>query len=587
MIAPMIDLFAPLAARLEQLAADVEALKAAQAPATEPEPAPDPDPQPEPEPSPAPAPEPEPAPAPTPTPAPSPAPEPAPPNSDAPRVLRILNLGRGEDGPYLSSVKPVFRSETGSYNRQDSYADFSEPALPEWSWALEDGVSTTARARMLIDGEPVTDWLAPDIGSRPPYSGSGSFWRFENLTLPRGMHVAHVELDGDAAFRCCGVDFSLNDTAQRLPDEMQTPWTSTMRFEMEYTHASPRAVQVDLSKGPAQFPRKPLKPRTIEPLTDIETDKSKLWVRAITDNIGLQITRYPAVSMLGDYSIVRAQKYFHEQAISAPNDTAMPAPRAPEIDGPRGKLGHVVDMRVRSGDMRIYFYTSHMRLGLLSYSGDVLTEFGPYLPNGYGAHPGIFEAGYQGAADPVAFAAKKKFYADQFAHVGDESQLIASSKTSFEGWGFEMMRRGDQPGTFNLDDAHEFWLTRTRGGAGGFGAIVFGDHWTAHSAAGFQPAHFPPRGYVQAPARTGTSTYCDFVTDHPSCRNPWSIRFRVQDQKFYWSNIGGHSFGRCNIDGSEPEIFVISATTPTDAEFGVTNGWLRASTRSALDLRTQ
>lgn len=521
--------------QLEIDADEVASLESPPAPAPEPPPAPAPEP---------PAPEP-PAPAPPP-----PAPAPPPQDAQPPVLLRTLDMG--QNGPMVVCTAPCDMGEHATYNRREPLCLLLQ-RVNTWVWRPAQGGVVSAPARLMMDGEPVSDWTAQASGN----------WTFAGIDTPLGHHVMHLEVQG-VAVRCLAVPTLCNDTGAPLPDP--APWTATRRFEFTYGDARNYAVQVQY-RGEYLSPRPPLKTRTAPAYSDL-IPKTQQWVSKVGQNFDKEFQRRWALAPTGDVVIDCCQKYFHADGISTAGATEPFLPRVTMRDGPMGRatLGQVCDIRIREGGKGAYFLETNGRFGLLRWDGSVLTEGGLYHP-GLPAHGGILDTLYMHRTNP----AHREFYASRFAQFGDWSQ-VSGLKAMHEPWGFAMAMRRPE-GSMTVRDGHEFWICDTMEHR-----ILFADHWTAHAPEHFQPAHYPPANYQQASGPSGVTTICDFVLGQgPHCDQPWQCKVNPHDGKLYWTNFGSHSIYRCNLDGSGIEEVITSALQPTDAELGVSSRLAQSS----------
>jgi hypothetical protein len=509
-------------------------------------------------------------------PAPAPEPEPAPSPDPASLVLRVIDLGA--DGPYVTTVKGPARfgdtGENSTYNRADVLIDPRRQGPQVWHWAFASGKAPAVlpRMRLMFAGVEASPWRAAD---------PDGVYRFPT-ELVNGHSVAHVEAEG-MPIRCIGVPFVVNDTGAQLPLEQQTPWTVTKRFDAD---SGGRCVAVQY-RWPGQLPvppTSPLKLREPVPYRDRKA-LAQMWGRHSTTNTYRPMQRRWVQTPLGDVVIAAEQKYFHSTAIDN-HATPRVRPMLPLVDGPRGvgTLGYVCDIRIRRGGKSAYMLDTAGRLIRFRFdNGDCLTEVGPRItPGKLPGHPGVFESSSMHYGTP-AWSANHAAYHAQWETVEDRSQL-SDGRGLWEPWGFAVaMRLPD--GSITNRDGHEFWVCNTR-----HHCIDFADHWTAHSLAAFQKAHFPPLGYVQAEGPTGKTTMCDFIgvpgapTDY--CNEPWQCKVRLQDGKLYWTNFQGDSIYRCNLDGTGIEPVLVSSIRPTDAELTVP-GRLEQSAMEPRDIRAK
>lgn len=495
-----------------------------------------------------------PAPVPTPPPAPEPPPVDPPPPADA-IVLRQIDLGAV--GPYVSSVEPVDTGEDGGYNRKDVLALFYvRSARWGWRFAEKQEPDPLPRLRMLIDGEPVSEWQAADA------DGAHRF----DVALPPGHHLAHVEAES-VPIRCLGVPFLVNDTGARLPDAMQTPWMATKRFDADSGVACV-AVQMRWPSSLPPVPTRPLKDRQALHYRE-RMPLSRVWGRHCTANTYRPMSRQWSIAPTGDQIIEVEQKYFHSDAIDNHTEPRQ-SPVLALYDGPRGvgTLGYVCDMRIREDGGSLYFLETSGRLGRLRFSdGDILTELGPRLtPGKRKVHSDVLERKGMYYGTPKDAEHQAAYHA-QWEQYGDWTQ-VQGAHVLWEPWGFATaMRLPD--GSMTVRDGHELWICDTR-----HNRIVYADHWTAHAPDQFEPAHFPPRGYAQASGPTGTTTVANFVgnldgTPTEACNEPWQCKVSPFDGLLYWTNFQGDSIYRCNLDGTGVEPVFVSSLRPTDADLTV------------------
>lgn len=532
-----------IAARLRLLADEVQALPVAEPPPVEPPPpAPEP---PAPEPPPPPAPEPPPPPVEPPPPAPVEPPPVEP--SDGPAVLRVIRLP--DNGPYMACLSPINRREESTYNRRDSLGLLLDRNV-EWKWRFAKGhIVNDGRCRLMVDGEPATDWQAPDDAVNGIY--------VFRVTMENGHHIVYTECEV-CPVQSFAVPVVVNDTGAPLP--VQRPWSATNRFERK-GGMTMAAVQFQYGT-PTPFTR-PLKKREVIESSEL-VGKEQWWATHQTANHGGGgTTRRWAKAPTGDIVIELDQKYFHGDAITAQGDKVPPPPTISLHDGPRGVgcVGYIADIIVRPPGKGIYTVETGGRMTLVTDQGRVVTEFGRRnKPGVIKTHADVMSEYYNLRSHPDA-AKHRQSYLDSYEFVGDMTQ-VTGPHDLFEPWGMATaMRLPD--GSITVTEGHEFWLCDTR-----HDRILFVDHWTAHSPAGFQKAHFPPPWYIQAEGPTGQTTACDFLHDRPEVKEPWKARVRKQDGKLYWTNFAGNSIARCNLDGSEVEFVIVSSMQPTDADLG-------------------
>lgn len=455
--------------------------------------------------------------------------------------------------------------EAGSYNRRDPLVDYRKQNISmSWEFATGQAPATMPRCRIMIDGIAASDWQLPTEDS----DNKATRYTFA-LIVPNGHHCAWVEVEG-MTVTCHAVPFVVNDTGAALPDEMQCPWMAVNRFDVSYGSIQNCVVQVKYSKFISPK-AKPFKARALESFNGTFLPKKQRWARNPTENMGARAVRRFAKTPLGDVVIEDDNKYFHEDAITAAHLTApRKAPSASVYDGPRGTLDHVADILIREGNKGAYMLSTSGRFVLLKEDGTVITEVGQRVkPGELKVHNGVNYNTYLHWNNIPLRDAARQAYVNSFERFEDWTlNNVPGPHELFEPWGFATaMRRPD--GSITYRDGHEFWICNTR-----YHCIDFADHWTAHSEAGFQFAHFPPPGYVQSPTRTGRTTMAAFIgnrgtaTDY--CNEPWVCRFRKQDGKLYWTNFGNNSIYRCNIDGSEIEPVVVSTLHPTWQQLGTT-----------------
>jgi hypothetical protein len=517
------------------------------------------------------------APAPSPgTPATTAPPPPAPSGGgpiNARHALRALDLGVA--GPYVSSVELVDTGEESTYNRKDTLALFMTRELRGWGWqfAQKQAPGTLPRMRLMVDGEVAAGWKAAD---------ADGIYRFD-VTVANGHHIGYVQAEG-MGIRCFGVPFIVNDTGRPLLQ--QRPWTATKRFDANQGMACV-AVQAEYVE---QTPvTRPLRNRVVKTYRH-RVSKSDLWGRHYTANVDRPMTRRWAMSPSGDMLIEVDQKYFHSDAIDN-HDKPRRNPVLALYDGPRGvgTLGYVCDMRIRAdaadgGSNSLYFLETSGRLGRLRFAdGDILTELGPKLKAGRRkVHSQVLDTKYLHYRDQPTYKAHQEVYHGQWEQFGDWSQVVGPHGL-WEPWGFALaMRKSD--GSMTVRDGHEFWIADTR-----HHRIVYADHWTAHSQAGFQRAHYPPPWYVQSNGPTGTTTVANFVGSRDgsateACNEPWQCKINPFDGLLYWTNFQGNSIYRCRLDGSGTERVLKCALDPTDADLNVPTRLDQSST-DPIDLR--
>ncbi|MES2958507.1 MAG: hypothetical protein V4792_09975 [Pseudomonadota bacterium] len=502
--------------------------------------------------------------------------QPPPPPTPPAGELVLRTLAFGNSGPYVVSVAPGYAVEASSYSH-DAFLHYWLTRKFSWTWAI--GADTKyaqpdplPRMRMCVDGAPVSDWQAAVKG----------LYRFE-LDVPNGHHIAHPELEG-MPHRVCARDFLVNDTGAELPAALQTPWTTVNRFDLSYHDTGNVAVQM---RYPGALPTPKagkMRDRVAAPVT-ARLDPAKTWARSPIATSAIKNTRrwfeYPS----GDVGIVNAHKYHRTDGATMARATGPMIPQTPVRSGPRyvGWLGYVAHLLIRRGNKGVYFLETNGRFGLMKPDGEIINEGGVDLkPGALCGHEAVTR-GHQFLHANTPEAAKAlAHYEGQFRFVGDTNQL-SGPKRMWEPWVFATaMRQAD--GSVIYDDGHEFWIGDTRNNR-----ILFLDHWTAHSPEGFQPAHFPPPGYVQAAGPTGQSTFADFVgskdgSPTDACHEPWGLKIRQQDGKLYWANFAGGSIYRCNLDGSAVEPVLVAAKKYTDAELRLT-GRLEASRLTEAELR--
>lgn len=505
-------------------------------------------------------------------PAPPPAPQPPPPAPPAPpvpppppagaAVLKTLQFGN--EGPWVVSVAPGYSLEASSYSH-DSFLAYWRTKQFTWTWAVGADTSYTQpnplpRMRMCVDGVPVSDWQAPVNGA----------YRFA-MNVENGAHIAHPELEG-MPHRVCARDFIVNDTGKPLPD--QCAWTATNRFEMNYHGMGNGAVLLSYPGSlPAPTARK-MKERVPAAVT-ARLSPQQTWARALVPSTYLRNSRRWIEAPTGDVLIETEHKYHAHEATITPAPSS-PSPIATVRSGPRyvGTVGYVVDMLIRPGSKGVYILETNAgkgRFALVTAQGTVVKEGGMEIATGkLKGHSAVMRSAAQFMYSGTAEGAKAtQHYNAQWTLDGDDWSQVVGPHGMHDPWGFcTAMRLAD--GSTTYEDGHEFWIADTLNHR-----ILFLDHWTAHSAAGFQKAHFPPPNYIQAEARTGRSTVCNFIgsldgkpTEY--CNEPWKCRFNPITGKLTWSNFAGDSIYRCNIDGSGIEPVLVSAKRYTDAELKIT-----------------
>lgn len=487
------------------------------------------------------------------------------------RILRILRLG--QQGPWMSCLAPTRRQEESTYNRDDELGWSARRDVSfVWTFVQQAVLPAAApRCRLMTEDGPASDWTAPDDKGRYSFP----------VTLADGEHIIYTECEHFEVVSIA-VPYIVNGTGAAF-DRPGRAWTATKRFELGYDNGGLLKianVAVLVERGDAPPVTLPFKPREIVKFNTL-LPKSEMWVRHWHDHWGHELLGTWRKTPLGDWVIEREQKYFHSTAVwKLPDYTGQDIRQWDMLDGPRGQssLMYVADIRIRTGPAELapmygygaYFLETNGRLGLLTENGRVINELG--LGQAHGAlHGGVKSGVYAGAdaddsqdADAIADAAA---FDAQFVEVADWSQ-VQGPHGLWEPWGFEVLYR-DADGQIHDRDGHEFWVADTL-----HHRIIFANHWTAHSAARYEPAHVPPRGYVSPPEPTGKTEVFNFVgsldgkpTEH--CNEPWHVKWRKQDNKFYWTNHAGNSIARCDIDGSNPEIVLLSSLHPTPVELGM------------------
>jgi hypothetical protein len=147
---------------------------------------------------------------------------------------------------YFVPISPG-SSEQSTYNRFSVAFVFDKRTI-QWSWRFESNPGTPPPVRMLVDGEPVTNWLVSLNG----------IYTFE-FTVGNGHHIAQPEVSG---LLCCVLPkpFVVNDTGAPLAE--QGPWTALNRLE---TYTTPKAVKTSYVAGWRPYAA-PLKPRVVVPV---------------------------------------------------------------------------------------------------------------------------------------------------------------------------------------------------------------------------------------------------------------------------------------------------------------------------------
>jgi hypothetical protein len=474
--------------------------------------------------------------------------------------------------------------EHGTYNRSPECFFWTKPGPFSWKWQFGQGftVPVGQRTRMLVDGQPVTDWVGADATALYPYS----------FSAPNGHHLAGAEAESLAGVEVMAKSFVVNTSDQPLSE--QAPWVATTRFERTYINLPVAQFKVQYP-GALPTPKTfPLKPRQILPYTEPLTsgkdaqnrsNKGKLWVRRIQQNVAAAMTRRFVQLPTGDVDIEPDQKYFYQSATSLGSIQVGTVPPSQTCrDGPRGvgTLGPVYKIIVRSGGNGAYFMETIGRLGLLKWDGTVITEGGWRIkPGELKAHAGIRSATYMyNNASADKRPEHQSFYDSKWEHFG-KWDAVPGPKTFYEPWGFSVAQRRSD-GSIDNRDGHEFWICDTL-----HHRILFADHWTAHSQAGFQPAHFPPVGYVQAPGPIGTTTMWPWggrgdATPSEFFDEPWDCEVNPADGKLYWTNYGNGSICRADLDGSNPEVVIRTPINPTNAQLGISKRLDRGNEPSAV-----
>ena len=149
---------------------------------------------------------------------------------------------------------------------------------------------------MLVDGQPVTDWIAH----------AGGVYTFD-FTVDAGHHVAQPEVQG---LTCCVPEAVRGQRHGRaLP--IQNPWTALNRLE---TYTTPKAVRDKLRPGWRPYAA-PLKPRVVVPFNTRLPD-SQLWCRRVADHDRATMKPRWQRTPKGDVICVKEQKYSYGSAIS-------------------------------------------------------------------------------------------------------------------------------------------------------------------------------------------------------------------------------------------------------------------------------
>lgn len=449
--------------------------------------------------------------------------------------------------------------EHGTYNRAPTCFFWTKPGPIDWAWQFQQGYTpaATQRVRLLVDGVPATDWVLPD---------ATNLYRF-SFTAADGHHLASAEAEG-MTIEPLAKSFVVNTTGAPLP--VQRPWAATNRFERTYIGLTLGAQQITYN-GPPAPKTYPLKARVITPFSEV-LPKSQMWVRRITENVSAALTRRFVSLPTGDVDIEGDQKYFYSSVTTlGPLKVGLVPPSTTCRDGPRGvgSLGPVYKIIVRSGGSGSYFMETTGRLGFLGWSGNVVTLVGWRIkPGELKAHGGIRSSEYMYGNGFVDKRPEHQAYYDsKWEHLGDWA-LVPGPQRFLEPWGFSMAhRRAD--GSIDNREGHEFWICDTL-----HHRIVFADHWTAHSASGFQPAEFPPVGYPQPAVPSGAATMFkwggnDDATPSAFFNEPWDCEVNPADGKLYWTNFGSGSICRANLDGSNPEVVLQTPVNPSNAQLGV------------------
>jgi hypothetical protein len=490
--------------------------------------------------------------------------------------VRTAHLRAARKKRYLSNTGPkatcVFpdMGENGTYQRRDPCVDLDVMLAFAWQFGAGEAPAVLPLLRQVIDlgvdddgvdlGELYSDWQLPPAGSKR--------YTFPAPTLPDGHYVAWVEAQG-LAITPYAVPFVVNSTNAPLPLAKQRPWCAINRFD--HTYAAARNVIAQVQYVPDAAPTvKPFKQREFQSFGGVHQPKNKRWARHLSTNVGARMLRRFAATPKGDVVIDDSNKYFHGDAIIPPSGVPRVTPVTPSYDGPIGRnaLGHVSHIVLREGRKGAYMAETGDRLLLQKEDGTLITEVGLRIkPGRLHVHPGVLSSTYVHYHNAARRAASIQAYHDAFERVEDwVSQSVPGEHRTIESWGFATaMRRLD--GSITYRDGHEFWIANT-----GLHCIDFADHWTAHSQAGFQPAHFPPPGYIQAPGPTGRTTMAAFIgvrgTPTEYCNGPWLPRFRKQDGRLYWNNMENGSFWSCDIHGQDLQPLIQSTLQPTWAQLG-------------------
>lgn len=492
------------------------------------------------------------------------APEPA-----APAIVRHVALS--SVGPYVTSVGRMNRGENGTYNREDSIFPFDYQGVETVTWQVESGVQLPVGLRMrlhVLGTFPEDDWVSDWVSST---AGKYIF----QMPLVNGHHLAYPEAE-NYWIRQCAVDFVVNDTGSPLP--VQRPWKAPNRY-MQKNGTANYAVQIQYAKrSPTALP---MKPRVIEPYST-PLGKSAKWVTNISENSEGSNIRFSA-SPTGDVVLELMQKYFHNNAITPPTATQQPIHVYNLVGGARhqGSLGPISDAFIRADKKGIYMLDTIGRMVLLRLNGEVVPEFGVDLkPGRLKPHPGVLSNIYLHYGNAAKRAAHGAWYRDQWEFEGDDWRQVIGPKRMFEPWSLcgAMKLNLDAPRNnyeglwapgivMTTRDAHEFWFADSRNNR-----ILFGDHWTRHSVAGFQRAHFPPLGYIQVDGPIGRSTMCNFVggtrldaagncLPEPYCHDPMYVRVDHWRKRIVWTQIGvgDHGIFCADMDGSNPREILRSS----------------------------
>lgn len=442
-----------------------------------------------------------------------------------------------------------------------------------WGWRFESPYEVNIpRARMVVDGVPATDWIDPTAG----------VYRFQ-FSVENGHHVAFPEIER-GGHTVLAKPFLVNDTGSPLSMERQTPWVAATRLE-----GGGQAPQQVTYRHAAKPFAAPMKPRVIEPYSS-RLPKNKLWARRWTQHQRNVMFRRFEHSITGDVIVVPEQKYSYGNAISLGAFTAgLIPPQTVCRDGPRNwsTLGYIGKLLLRRGGKGVYFLETNGRVGFMQFGAFSAPESVQMPDQGPRGGEGRIDtwAGWRIAEDGMRTFGGSGDAGWEF--VGDWSR-VPGVKKLHECWGLAVaFRRAD--GSIDNRDGLDLWVADTLNHR-----ILFLDAWAAHpdvSSVTKRPAAalFPPAGYV-TPSERGRAALVPFAgsadqTASEFVNEPWDCEVRPQDGKLYWSNFGGDSICRANLDGSGVERVVGFAPPKSDSALGIPSR-LYPSSQSLATLRS-